>query len=82
MFVEAADEIDALRGAVRSLAGWVRELDPHPSLDPCEYLTDEAEMAAVRRAFVKWRHAITAARKRRQNRTRTAVSPSRCAGPS
>jgi hypothetical protein len=52
MFVEAADEIDALRGAVRSLAGWVRELDPHPSLDPCEYLTDEAEMAAVRRAFV------------------------------
>lgn len=51
MFAEAAAEIDALRAAVRSLAGWVRELDPHPSLDPCEYLTDQDEMAAVRRAF-------------------------------
>lgn len=53
MFAEAADEIDALRGAVRSLAGWVRELDPRPSLDPCEYLTDADEMAAVRRSFAQ-----------------------------
>jgi hypothetical protein len=41
----------ALRGAVRSLAGWIRELDPNPSLDPCDYLIDEAEQAAVRRAY-------------------------------
>lgn len=53
MFTEAADEIDALRGVVRSLAGWVRELDPLPSLDPCEYLTDPDEMAAVRRSFAQ-----------------------------
>lgn len=53
MFAEAADEIEALRGAVRSLAGWVRELDPHPSLDPCEYLIDADEMAAVRRSFAQ-----------------------------
>lgn len=51
MHDEAADEIEALRGAVRSLAGWVRELDPHPSLDPCEYLTDKSEQSATRRAF-------------------------------
>lgn len=49
--VKARAEVEALQGAVRSLAGWVRELDPHPSLDPCEYLTDEREMAAVRRAI-------------------------------
>ncbi len=48
---DAADEIEALRGAVQSLAGWVRDLDPHPSLDPCDYLTDRAEQQAVRRAY-------------------------------
>lgn len=44
-------EIEALRGAVRTLAGWGRDLDPHPSLDPCDYLTDEDELRAVRRAY-------------------------------
>lgn len=44
-------EIEALQGAVRSLADWIRDLDPHPSLDPCDYLTDEAEQSAVRRAY-------------------------------
>ena len=48
---DLAAEIDALQGAVRSLAGWIRDLDPPPSLDPADYLTDEAEQTAVRRAF-------------------------------
>lgn len=45
------DEVLALQGAVVTLAGWVRDLDPNPSLDPCDYLTDQAQMAAVRAAY-------------------------------